>query len=66
MSREYLEAEYGQVLNEEEFNKKYEGKVMIGEDSIMAYSKEGVVRCKLNRASKLYYDIKPVPNRSKK
>jgi hypothetical protein len=66
MSKEYLEAEYGQVLTEEEFNKKYEGRVIIEGGSIMAYNKEGVIRCKLNWASKLYYDIKPVVNRSKK
>lgn len=60
MHKEHLEAKYGIALNKEEFEARYEGLVMIGDDRAMAYNKEGVIKCKLDLKSGLFYDIRPV------
>lgn len=58
-TKEYLEAKYGKVLTEEEFNKEYGFKIVIADMAIT--SKDGKqVSCAYQKFPNLYYDFKSV------
>lgn len=59
LTKEYLEAKYGKVLNEDEFNREYGFKIMIDGSAIT--SKNGrQVSCFYQESPPLYYDFKEV------